>query len=239
MALCNDFAPAVEIESTGPFAEDHDTAYRSSISSLAMSLSFEHLVTFVELVRAGTFNRAAEEMFVTQPAISQRIRQLERFLRKELVIRRSGTRRVALTRDGLRFYEFSKNVLRDLEELYYTTNDQVVRVVCPFGVRDFISTLFNKILEPCGLTTRIHYSSYCSELENDVLNNRADVAIYPGNVTTKQLCSKPLFCTKLIFIEPNDHRFDICLENESPIRFVSSGRCTPLWKITERWADIV
>jgi DNA-binding transcriptional LysR family regulator len=66
---------------------------RSSSSLLAGLLSFE------AAARLGSFSRAAEALEVSQPAVSLRIRQLERRLGAQLFVRKG--RGVALTTDGL------------------------------------------------------------------------------------------------------------------------------------------
>lgn len=66
---------------------------RASASLLADLLSFE------AAARLGSFSRAAEALEVSQPAVSLRIRQLERRLGTQLFVRKG--RGVALTTDGL------------------------------------------------------------------------------------------------------------------------------------------
>jgi LysR family glycine cleavage system transcriptional activator len=56
------------------------------------------LRTFEAVVRHGSVTRAAAELGVTQPAISQRLRQLEAFLERPLVRRDAGG--IAISADG-------------------------------------------------------------------------------------------------------------------------------------------
>lgn len=63
----------------------------------------EGLEVFLTVARRGSFRRAAAELGVTSPAVSQHVRKLEERLRVPLFAR--TTRRVALTEAGRRLYE--------------------------------------------------------------------------------------------------------------------------------------
>src|SRR6476661_7121381 len=64
---------------------------------------FDDLAGFAAIVRAGSFTRAAAQLGVTQSAISQTIRALERRLDLKLLNR--TTRSVAPTEAGERLYQ--------------------------------------------------------------------------------------------------------------------------------------
>jgi LysR family glycine cleavage system transcriptional activator len=64
------------------------------------TLPYASLRTFESVVRLRGFSRAAEELGVTQSAVSQHVRALEEWLGRRLIDRKGG--RVAPTDDGLR-----------------------------------------------------------------------------------------------------------------------------------------
>ena len=55
---------------------------------------------FLTIVRTGSISAAAEVLYVTQPALSRRIRALEQELGYQLFIRKKGLRNVGLTAEG-------------------------------------------------------------------------------------------------------------------------------------------
>jgi LysR family glycine cleavage system transcriptional activator len=61
------------------------------------------LIVFEAAARHLSFTKAAEELTVTQGAISRQIRQLEEYLGKELFIR--SNRNISLTPTGLQYYQ--------------------------------------------------------------------------------------------------------------------------------------
>lgn len=74
-----------------------------------------HLQYFYALVQHGSFTEAAEEMFISQSALSQHIKALEEELGVKLIAR-SG-RKLVLTAAGKYFNDHSRMVLRDYEKI--------------------------------------------------------------------------------------------------------------------------
>lgn len=80
-----------------------------------MVLEVSHLQLVDAVARAGTVTRAAEDLHVTQPAVSHRLRELEQRLRVKL-FRRAG-RRMVPTSEGARLLETARTLLAELERV--------------------------------------------------------------------------------------------------------------------------
>ncbi len=78
-------------------------------------LELSHLLLVEAVARAGTVTRAAEDLHVTQPAVSHRLRELEERLKVKL-FRRAG-RRMVPTAEGARVLETARELLPELERL--------------------------------------------------------------------------------------------------------------------------
>src|SRR5215471_16723146 len=72
-----------------------------------------HLRYFLSVAGAGSFSRAADRLGISQPSVSQQIRELEENLRVSLFQRRG--KRILLTAAGLIFQEHARAILRQLE----------------------------------------------------------------------------------------------------------------------------
>lgn len=59
---------------------------------------------FLSICEHKTVSRAAEALYITQPSLSSRLKTLERELGGELFVRKKGSREMALTLAGKRFY---------------------------------------------------------------------------------------------------------------------------------------
>lgn len=107
----------------------------TSRQSLIAGLTLDQLFTFQTLARAGSFRAAAAELALTQPAVSQRIRSLERLVGCRLLNRRQGARS-ELTEAGRELLGFADEMLartdlfhKRLEQMKDLSNDATLVVV--------------------------------------------------------------------------------------------------------------
>jgi DNA-binding transcriptional LysR family regulator len=86
----------------------------SGVPDMDMRISLRRLEVFCLVVEEGGVTRAAEHLFVAQPAVSGQIRALEEWIGTKLFARTGG--RLVLTDAGHRVYEWAKETLaRSLE----------------------------------------------------------------------------------------------------------------------------
>ena len=76
----------------------------------------EDLETFVAVAEHGTISTAAEHLFITQSAASDRIRALEADIGTQLIVRQRGVRSVSLTPAGERLVPIANGILSLLDE---------------------------------------------------------------------------------------------------------------------------
>jgi hypothetical protein len=60
----------------------------TEVAGAPLAIEPRHLSYFVALADAGSFTRAAEQMFIAQPTLSQQIRRLEEIVGTQLLQRR-------------------------------------------------------------------------------------------------------------------------------------------------------
>jgi DNA-binding transcriptional LysR family regulator len=78
------------------------------------------LKTFYTVAKLGSFSRAAETLYLTQPAVSAQIKDLEYEYNTQL-FNRVG-RKISLTRPGETLIEYVKNILDIYEESHYAVD---------------------------------------------------------------------------------------------------------------------
>ena len=74
----------------------------------------KQLAYFVSVAKYRNFSRAAQDFYLTQPAISHQIKMLEKELETELFVR--NTKKVALTDSGELFLEDAKIILDAMDQ---------------------------------------------------------------------------------------------------------------------------
>ena len=102
------------------------------------AVELRHLRAFVAVAEELNFGRAAERLYVSQPALSRQIRALERGLGCELL--RRSTHRVELTLAGDALLERARRVLADVDEAVSATqavggelSNRVARLFAPLA----------------------------------------------------------------------------------------------------------
>jgi DNA-binding transcriptional LysR family regulator len=88
-----------------------------------MNVTLSQLRAFERIVRLGSFHAAARELKLSQPSVSQRIRELEGVLQTPLFVRRGP--RVSLTAEGHALVEYADRVLSAAGEMVerFSTRD--------------------------------------------------------------------------------------------------------------------
>src|ERR1044072_7428971 len=85
-------------------------------------LDIRHLRYFLAVAEAGSFSRAADRLGISQPSVSQQMRDLEAALRVPLFRRRG--KRILLTPRGLIFQEHARALLHQLENFLQELNGE-------------------------------------------------------------------------------------------------------------------
>lgn len=76
-------------------------------------MQLHQLVYFIKVAEKGSINKAAEELFLSQPNLSQSIKSLEQEIGVPLFIRNNkGT---TLTEDGKKLYEYASVIIQQME----------------------------------------------------------------------------------------------------------------------------
>ena len=88
-----------------------------------MDVELRHLRAFVAVGQQLSFTRAAEELLITQPALTRTVQQLEAALQVGLLERDS--RHVSLTRAGARFLEQAQQALVAIERAIASVREHV------------------------------------------------------------------------------------------------------------------
>ena len=108
-------------------------------------MDLKQLQYFVVSVESGSFKKAAEMLYTTQPHISKSIKNLETELNVQLLERKA--RGVEVTESGKKIYEYACNMLVDASRIHAAVeeDEKVLRVISAAG--DRFATLFGAYCE--------------------------------------------------------------------------------------------
>jgi DNA-binding transcriptional LysR family regulator len=151
-----------------------------------------NLETLLWVVRLGSISAAAEQLHLSQPAITRRIQELERDLQARLFERRGVG--VAPTAVAQALVQNAERVLAEIAAMRSTASDRAtVRGKLRIGIAELIGlTWIDRLLariedEYPELTTEIDVD-LSSSLIDRVLRRELDVAFFPGSAPAESLC---------------------------------------------------
>ena len=175
-------------------------------------MNLQHLSTLCTVLNEGSMTAAANQLYLTQPAISQQIRSLEEELGVTLLIR--GARQVKPTTQGQLLFEYAKRILRlsqQAEIAIHTItkkvfNDLRVGTLNSIGMY-LISPILSFFLRyNANLSIKLIYGSL-ERIIKEVDQGSIDIAILPNLDEETKVDISPLsrFKERLLF------RDEVCL----------------------------
>ncbi|MGN0205220.1 MAG: LysR family transcriptional regulator, partial [Coprococcus sp.] len=90
-------------------------------------MDFKQLQSFITVVKYGSFTKAAEVLYSSQPTISSHIRNLEDELATRLLVR--TTKSLTITPRGMEFYEWAVNTMECRDLLLRRWSDDTKRII--------------------------------------------------------------------------------------------------------------
>ena len=189
-------------------------------------MELSELQVFLTVAREGSFSRAAERLYRTQPAVSLTIRKLEDGLGQPLFVR--GARPVRMTDAGTLLRDYAERLinLRDevkkgLSELTGLNRGELSLGVNESSIHALLPALgqFRKL--HAGIQIRVH-RMFSRDIPHEVLNYRLDLGAVSFVPREAQLQATEILKDELTLVVPPKHplakrkEVDVTdLENES------------------------
>ncbi|CAM3989645.1 LysR family transcriptional regulator [Mesobacillus zeae] len=184
-------------------------------------MNIHNLEAFVYAVHLGSFNKAAEALFLTQPSVTARIHSLENQMNTKLFFREG--KHVSLTEKGKEFLPFAQNILFSFQEAK-TKMEQ--NIVVPHKVRMGSATSIATCIMPDFIfkfkqefpNAQISLSTgHSTEILKKVLNKEVDFALVRSiahpNIESLLIKEDPI-----VLVAPPNHEL---LKKRATIRDVS------------------
>ena len=172
----------------------------------------QHLVVFTRVVKLESFSRAAEELHMTQPAVSQYIQALERTLETKLLDR--SNKFVRLTKAGEIVYHHAIEILGLYSRMQSLIDDLSNKATGKLSIG--ASYTFGEYLLPHiisilrkkypGIKPTISIGN-TKEITNLVGNHQLDVGIIEGDFTDNRLFSEPIAMDSMYVFVAANHPF--------------------------------
>ena len=191
-------------------------------------MNYQTILTFLAIAEYGSMGKAAKHLNYSQQVVSEHLKQLEKHLQAQLVIRKKGSHQTVLTPEGMNFLplaqqykDFHRQFGEKLEEFSRMRNQKILRLAASASAHQYIVSHIVHMLMAMFPEIELRLSTV--ELANipaAVENRMFDVALIFETVDVMPLVEQiPLFC---------EERYILCPANTTlPDKALSSGELDP------------
>lgn len=173
--------------------------------SFGIVMQIDNFKVFADLVETKSFSKAAKLNEITQSAVSQQARAMERHF-KTLLIDRSQ-KQFQLTREGQRVYEASKEILHDYEKLLSELQELkkvisgTIRLstIYSIGLHELPPYIKRFLQEYPAVNVRVEYRR-SNLVYEDILHNAVDFGLVAFPNKTRQIEIIPFRDDQMVLI---------------------------------------
>ncbi len=173
-------------------------------------MTIRHLRIFIEVADTGKMSAAASKLYISQPTVSQAIKELEEYYGMLLFERLS--KKLYITEKGKKLLSYARNVVKqfdDMEEMIFETGYvEKIRIGATMTVGEcLLSQILNSFKKANPEVEIYSYINNTKIIEEKLLKSELDVAIVEGRVKSQDLISIPEIKDFLVLICSMSHPF--------------------------------
>lgn len=173
-------------------------------------ITIRHLKIFIAVAETKKMSIAAEHLYISQPTVSQTISELEQYYNTKLFER--YPKELYITNAGSVLLEYANHVVKSFDNLNETMlKSEYNNTLRIGGTLTVGNCILCQILDELKLVNpKIDVSVQIDNtktIENMLLQNELDVAIVEGNITKKEIITKPIIKDCLVLICSKNHAF--------------------------------
>lgn len=173
-------------------------------------MSIRHLRIFIMVAECGKMSIAAEKLFITQPSVSQAIKEIEDYYGVRLFERLS--KKLFITANGELLLKYARHLVQSFDEMELELKNAGQNICLQIGGTITVGTcILNDVIaklekENKNISTKIIINN-TEIIEKMLLNSQLDVAIIEGIIENKDLIKRPIYNDKLILVAGKNHKF--------------------------------
>ena len=171
-------------------------------------MTIRHLQIFVAVADCGKMRAAAERLHISQPSVSQAVRELESYYNIKLFERLS--QRIYITETGKKLLPYARLIIDSFETMEGFINDtssgNVIRVggSVSVGTRllpPMIKSLENEVpdVDVCVIVDNT------AAIEGKIQRSELDIAVVEGIVRSDELVKKDIYDDELVLVVGPEH----------------------------------
>lgn len=171
-------------------------------------MTIRHLEIFIKVAECGKMRQAAEELFISQPSVSQAIKEIEDHYGVKLFERLS--KKLFITEQGERLLKHATHIVKSFdqmeEEIFSMGQSLTLRIGGTVTVGSCLMPVVIKQFEQANpeIDTKIIIHNI-TEIHEQISNSTLDIGIVEGEVSGDDLTSIPICTDQLVLIASKNH----------------------------------
>jgi len=171
-------------------------------------MTIRHLRIFIEVAECGKMRAAAEKMFISQPTVSQAIKELE--MHYGVLLFQRLKKKLYITDEGNRLLFYAKDVVEQFdlleEKMWSLSKIEKIKIGATITVGECIlSNVINKFRMKKPNVEIYSYANNTESIEKRLLDDDIDIGIVEGKIKSPDLISIPKIKDYLVLICSMDH----------------------------------
>lgn len=170
-------------------------------------MTIRHLKLFIAVVDYKTMSNAAKKMYISQPSVSQAIREIEEYYHIRLFERLS--QKLYLTLDGEKLLKYARHIVSTFEnmEQEFKSIDKNLNIriggSLTFGTYMLPEILINFEKKYPNVQVKIMVDN-TTFIEEKLLNNEIDIGIVEGEIENDDILKIPIYEDKMVIVVGNN-----------------------------------
>lgn len=171
-------------------------------------MTHDELDAFLAVCRYKSITKAAEELHITQSALSTRLKQLEDDIGCVLFLRNKGKRQTSLTAKGWSVYKLAlqnRDILSQIKAVGRSESADVLRIVCLTSIGNYLlSPVFDQFMEAFPHIRLSIANMNAGDAIPQLIAGSLDLVFGTAKVNTDQLVSIPILSDPLTLLCSQD-----------------------------------
>ena len=173
-------------------------------------MNIRHLKIFITVADCGKMSEAAEKLFISQPSVSQAIKEIEYYYGVKLFERLS--KKLYITKSGELLLRYARHIVDAFDEMELDLKNSGENICLHIGATVTVGTcMLNEIInrfeeENKDVSTKIVVNN-TNVIENMLLHSDLDIGIVEGRVDNKDLVKIPIYNDRLVLVAGKNHEF--------------------------------
>jgi len=153
--------------------------------------------TFLTIVETRNITKTAESLFISQPTVSRRLRELEEEVGAQLIVRTKGVRQIELTSAGNRFIPIAQrysDINKEMHAMITEKQKYYLKIGCTDTFNNAVMMpLYREVLEDEWRSNSLHVQThYSRSLYSHVDKKEIDIGFVFHYLNYKNIVAEPI-----------------------------------------------